>query len=97
MRGSVVQKQTRNAVRTRIAIDGRVREQRYRPNGLSADGPSIGEERIPLAPGDREVEIAIFKAPDNATAAHTWRGRIRAEPRHLHVVSFDPATGFTVE
>lgn len=95
MRGRSTDKPHRAPVHVRITIDGTVEQRIFAGKGISHDGPAIGEWRIPLTTGEHEVAVAIITG--NATAAAQWQGTIHAEPRRLHVVTFDPGTGFTRE
>lgn len=95
MRGRSTEKPRRADVRVRVVVDGEVAERTFSPKGISRDGPAIGEWRHILLPGDRHVEIAIMAGP-NADELR-WSGMLRAEPRRLNVIRFDPVAGFVVE
>ncbi len=94
MQGRSTAKPERQPVTVRVTVDGITQEQSYRARGISRDGPAIDELRWPLSIGDRNVEIELIKGPESR---QYWSGVIEAESRRLHVISYEPATGFRVE
>jgi len=50
---------------------------------------------LPVLIGDHDVTIEIVTG--GATAVLRWASRLRAEPRRLSVVTFEPAQGFRLE
>lgn len=95
MRGRVTAKPRRAPVIVRVTIDGRSEERSFAAKGFSHDGPAVGEWRRPWAAGDHDVEVAIMTGGTEAPAL--WRGRLRAEPRRIQAILFDPAEGFSLD
>ena len=48
-----------------------------------------------LTVADHDVMVEIISGPEAAPL--TWSGKIQAEPRRLHVVTFERDTGFNVQ
>ncbi len=95
MRQPEVCERGRSAVRRRVRVDGEVvHEQSYAPAGLARDGTSIALERLAVAPGRHEVEVALEDRED----AEGWRYLESRElgfvPGSSNVVLFDRASGF---
>ncbi|MFN7135823.1 MAG: hydrogenase iron-sulfur subunit, partial [Myxococcales bacterium] len=96
MRHAVVCERGRADVRLRVRIDGQtVLERRYAPAGFSRDGASIALERIGVAPGVREVEVALDDRLEAREPRHHASRRVRFGPGAAHVVLFDREAGFT--
>jgi len=95
MRGRSTEKPHRAAVTVRLTINGVTQERSCRAKGISHDGPALDEWRQPLMPGPHAITLEIVTGPQ-ATPVR-WSGTVHAEPRRLHVVTFDPDTGFRVE
>lgn len=95
MRGRSTEKPDRAPVLVRLTIDGVTQERTYRAKGISRDGPALDEWRQPLAPGAHEIVIELLTG--SGTAPLRWSGILQAEPRRLHVVTFEPDAGFRVE
>ncbi len=95
MRGRVTAKPQRAPVTVRVTIDGRREERTFAAKGFSRDGPAVGEWRQPWPAGEHEVEVAILMGGNQPPAV--WRGQIRAEPRRLQVIAYEPGEGFFVE
>jgi ferredoxin len=95
MRGRSTEKPHRAPVTVRVTVDGVTEERTYRAKGISQDGPALAEWRQPLAPGLRGVAIEIVTGP--GAPPLRWSGTLIAEPRRLHVVTFEPDAGFRVE
>ena len=95
MRGRSTDKPQRAAVTVRLTVDGVTEERTYRAKGISHDGPALDEWRHPLTTGDHEIEVEILTGQKGKT--QRWSGRVQAKPRHLHVVTFKPESGFRVE
>jgi ferredoxin len=95
MRGRPTEKPHRAAVRVRLTIDGRVVERTFRAKGISQDGPAIDQWRQEIAAGPHAVAVEVLAGP--TSAPQVWSGRIDATPRHLHVLTYEPAAGFKLE
>ncbi len=95
MRGRTTTKPHRAPVRVRLTIDGETQEREFRAKGISRDGPAIGEWRQSLAEGEHDIAVEIISGPEAQPLR--WSGKMRAEPRRLHVVTFERDTGFNVE
>src|SRR5690606_27804607 len=95
MRGRATTKPHRAPVRVRLTVDGETQEREFRAKGISRDGPAIGEWRQPLTVAEHDVTVEIISGPEAAPL--TWSGKVQAEPRRLHVVTFERDTGFNVE
>lgn len=95
MRGRSTAKPNRADITVRVTVDGNTQERVYRAKGISRDGPAIDEWRHPLTPGPHEVAIELITGLES-NALH-WNGEIVAEPRRLHVITFEPEAGFRVE
>jgi ferredoxin len=95
MRGVTVEKPHRADVIVRLTLDGAMHARAYVAKGISRDGPALDEWRLPLSPGPHALTIEILTGPD-ATALR-WEGKFTAEPRRLHVVSYETGGGFRVE
>ncbi len=94
MRGRATAKPRRAVVVVRLEIDGVAAERAFAAKGVSHDGPAIGEWRRDWAAGDHRVAVEI--QPGGAAPAVRWTGVLRAETRHLSVITFD-ASGFRLE
>lgn len=94
MRRETICERGRAAVRLRVTVDGALAlEQRYEPRGLRGDGNSVALERLELAPGLRQVEVAIGDgAPD--TWSHVERRSVHVHEGSRAVVLFDRVGGF---
>ena len=95
MRGRPTEKPHRAPVTVRLTIDGSTEERTYRAKGISHDGPALDEWRHPLAPGAHTVRVEIITGPQ-AAPLH-WEGTVQAQPRRLHVLTFEPGAGFRFE
>lgn len=97
MRAATRVNRSRSPVVVRLAIDGVEQEHVFRPKGLKADGASIGEIRLPLAPGPHRIEIALATRPGADGPTQRWQQEIVAAPARLVVVSYEPGAGFRLE
>lgn len=97
MRAAMRTNRERSPVVIAVEIDGVVQEHVFRPKGLKSDGASVGELRLPLAPGRHRVTLTLATNPATATPRQTWAGEIAAEAGRLFVVSYEPGVGFKVE
>ncbi len=95
MRGRETRKPTRLPVGVWISVDGEVQEKSFRAKGISRDGPALDQWRFPLQPGPRKVEVRLLKGP--TTPIEIWSGTIEALERHLHVLTYEPGSGFRLE
>jgi ferredoxin len=96
MRAATHVNRSRAPVTVQLSVDGRVEEYVFRPKGLQSDGASIGELRVPLAPGVHDVSIAVRTGAAGAPPA-LWRESVVTEAGQLVVISYEPGTGFTRE
>jgi ferredoxin len=94
MRGRPTTKPHRTPVLVKLMIDGVAHERRFRAKGISEDGPALDEWRQPLAPGPHAIVIEIIAG---TATTFRWSAEIDAQPRRLHVVTFEPDAGFRVE
>lgn len=94
MRGALPAGRTRAPVTVVVEIDGRRVERVFRPKGLQADGPSVGEVRLPVPPGPRQVVVTLLTSPQPDAVPLRWNGTIHARPRHRHVLAFELGSGF---
>ncbi|TVR55104.1 MAG: 4Fe-4S dicluster domain-containing protein [Puniceicoccaceae bacterium] len=95
MRGRDTAKPRRHPVTVAITIDGATVERSFRARGISRDGPATGELRLPLAPGPRQVSIAVRPGPD--ADPDLWEGSIQAREGRYHVLTYESGEGFRVE
>lgn len=95
MQGRATAKPERHPVTVRLHVDGETEEQLFRARGISRDGPAIDELRRFLQSGEREVAIELIRGPE--AEAERWSGTIAAEARRLHVITYEPGSGFRVE
>lgn len=95
MRAAMRAKRTRHSVVVRLEIDGRVEEHTVRPKGLSADGVSVGEFRVLLAPGERSATVELWtRPPMEGGPSRRWNQTWTAAERRQHVLAYDPEAGF---
>lgn len=95
MRAALPAQRTRQPVMVRLEVDGRAEEHTIRPKGLSADGVSVGELRLHLAPGEHRVAIELHTRPAAAGGpVQRWSHAWRATERRQHVLAYDPEAGF---
>lgn len=97
MRSAQSAQRTRMPVTVRVEVDGRVVEHVFRPKGIKSDGASVGELRVPLAPGPHRVVVSVATSTKAAAVPVTWRGEIDARHRELTVLSFEGGRGFELE
>lgn len=95
MRGRATAKPRRSDVTVRLTIDGVTQERAYRAKGVSRDGPALDEWRETLSPATHTVAVEILASPTSAPSR--WSGTIAAQLHRVHVVTYDPETGFRVE
>ncbi len=87
----------RSAVTVRLEIDGHAQEHVFRAKGFKSDGASVGELRVPLAPGAHRVAVSLTTSTAGDAKPQTWAAEIQTEARHLQVLSYEPAHGFLLE
>ncbi len=97
MRAATHVNRARSSVVVRVANDGVEQEHVFRPKGLKTDGASIGEIRLPLAPGPHRIGLTLATRPGAEAPAQRWEQQITAECARLVVVSYEPGTGFRLE
>ena len=95
MRGRSMSKPQRSPVVVRLTINGVTEERSYRAMGISKDGPALDEWRHPLSAGEHTISIELITGP--ASAPLRWEDTVQAQPRRLHVVTFEPDARFRVE
>lgn len=96
MRRTEVCERGRAAVRLRVAVNGEVvHEDRYEARGLSGDGPSIALEKLPLEPGEHDVEVFIGETGDPEEWTHRSRQTVTMGEGERRVVLFDRSSGFS--
>ena len=92
MRTAQPARRNRLPVVVRIEVDGRAQERVFQPKGFKSDGASVGEMRVPLAPGAHRVKVSL--ATSSAARPQNWAGEIQAQPRRLIVLSSEAGGGF---
>ncbi len=97
MRAPLPVRRTRSPVVIRLEIDGVAEERVVRPKGLSADGVSVGEWRVPLAPGPHRVAVSIARHAGPDAPRQSWTGGITAAEHRVIVLAFDAIGGFVLE
>jgi len=95
MRGRSTAKPHRADVTVRLTIDGVTQQRTYRAKGISRDGPALDEWRHALAAGEHAVTVELHTGPQAAPLR--WSGPVRAEPRRVYVLTYEPEAGFRVE
>jgi hypothetical protein len=95
MRGRSMSKPQRDPVVVRLTIDGVTEKRSYRAMGISKDGPALDEWRHPLSVGEHAIRIELITGPDSTPLR--WESTIQAQPRRLHVITFEPDARFRVE
>jgi ferredoxin len=88
---------TRSPIVIRIEADGVTHEHVIPPKGLKSDGASIGELRLPLAPGVHQLSLSVATSTDPAAPRRSWAGAITAERGRLVVFTYDGGNGFSRE
>jgi hypothetical protein len=97
MRAATHVNRSRAPVVVRLVVDGAAQEQVFRPKGLQSDGASIGELRLPLAPGSHRIAVSIATREGAETPRNEWSGEVIVQRGRLVVLAFEPGTGFRVE
>lgn len=97
MRSSTPAGRGRTAVLVSVEVDGRAARQLFRPKGLKSDGASVGEWRVPLAPGVHRITVSVASGEAANAPRQDWTGEVEAAEGRLVVLSFDPAMGFQLE
>jgi ferredoxin len=97
MRTAQPAQRARAPVIVRLEVDGRGQEHSFRPKGLKSDGASVGELRVPLAPGRHQITVSLTTSPDANVAGEVWSAPIVAEPRRLTVLTYEAGHGFQLE
>ncbi len=95
MRAAMPLKRARQPVVVRLEINGRIEEHVVRPKGLSADGVSVGELRVRLAPGEQGATVELWSdSPAKGGEPRRWRATWTATERRQHVLAYEPEAGF---
>lgn len=97
MRAATQINRERAPVVVRFAVDGIEQEQVFRPKGLKSDGASLGELRLPLAPGRHRLTVSLATHPGAGAPRTEWSAYVEAKRGHLVVVAYEPGTGFKRE
>ncbi len=97
MRAAMHVNRSRAAVVVRLVVDGVTQEHVFRPKGLKSDGASIGELRVPLAPGSHRVVVSLATREGSDAPRTEWSGEVTAARGRLVVLAFEPGTGFRIE
>lgn len=97
MRAATHVNRSRAPVVVRLVIDGVTQEHVFRPKGLKSDGASIGELRLPLAPGAHRIAVSLVTREGGDAPRSEWSGEVTAQRGRLVVLAFEPGTGFRVE
>jgi coenzyme F420-reducing hydrogenase delta subunit/NAD-dependent dihydropyrimidine dehydrogenase PreA subunit len=96
MRKERVCERTRLPVRLRVLIDGSVAlDTSVAPSGIWSDGNSVSVERIPVAPGEHRVSVAIGESTDSEEWSFNADRKITFTDEARRVVVFDRVAGFT--
>lgn len=88
---------TRAPVVVRLTVDGATQQHAFRPKGLKSDGASIGEIRLPLAPGAHRLAVSLATREGDDAPCTDWSGEVEAQRGRLVVLAFEPGAGFRVE
>ncbi|MBP6508812.1 MAG: cytochrome b N-terminal domain-containing protein, partial [Opitutaceae bacterium] len=94
MRTALPAERTRVPVTVRLGVDGQVQEHVYQPKGLKSDGISVGELRVPLAPGAHHIKVEVVTTADPAGQPQVWAEEIKARSRRIQVLSYEAQHGF---
>ncbi len=94
MRNAQPARRTRSPVIVRVDVDGLAQEHIYRPKGFKSDGASVGELRVPLAPGRHHISVSVASRRDPDAPRQTWSAEVDARPGRLAVLSLDGNHGF---
>lgn len=97
MRAQLPAQRTRSPVVITLEIDGRAARRVVQPKGVKSDGASVGEWRLPLAPGPHRIAVSIARHEAADAPRQTWTGEITARERHVIVLAFDAIHGFVLE
>jgi ferredoxin len=97
MRAATHANRTRSPVVVRLVIDGAMQEQVFRPKGVQADGASLGEIRVPLAPGPHRIAVSLATRPGADAPRAEWSAEVSAGPARLIVLAYEPGVGFRLE
>ncbi len=96
MRKDKICDRARSPVRLRVSVDGELRLDRaYPPSGIWSDGPSVAIEPIPIAPGERRVEVALGESADPNEWTFTSAATMTFVEDARRVLLFDRLEGFT--
>lgn len=95
MRGHSTEKPSRQAVQVRLYLDGKEQgERRFDPKGVSGDGPAIGQWRLPVDAGQRNVRVELERG--GGEPLQVWEGEFLARRRHVSVLTYDKGEGFAL-
>ncbi len=96
MRKEHICERTRPPVRLRVAIDGATAlETSIAPSGIWEDGNSVAVERIPVAPGEHRVSVAIGETHDPDEWSFGDEQTLNFTDEARRVVVFDRVAGFS--
>jgi ferredoxin/coenzyme F420-reducing hydrogenase delta subunit len=95
MRQARICDRDRAPVRLRVSVDGAtVMESSFPPTGIWGDGNSVAVERVPVAPGEHRVRVAIGDSRDPEEWTFVDEKTLTFTDRARRVVSFDRVIGF---
>lgn len=94
MRRAETCERSRNPVRLRIWVDGRVLSERaYEPQGLWKDGNSVAIEEFPLAVGRHRVKVELGDTAAADAWPHSEERELELRPFERRVVLFEKKRG----
>jgi ferredoxin/coenzyme F420-reducing hydrogenase delta subunit len=97
MRAQVNLSRERVPVGLRVTIDGTtVLQHAYKPKGISADGPSMALEHLPISEGVHIVEVQIADTSDPDKWTYQWREQVEFKAQQTRVLLFETKSGFTL-
>jgi ferredoxin/coenzyme F420-reducing hydrogenase delta subunit len=95
MRRAEVCARARADVRLQVRVDGeRVMQASFPPKGIWNDGNSIAVERIAVAPGEHDVQVAIGDSVDTEEWNHLAQETLHFAAGARRVLVFDRVSGF---
>ncbi|WP_309028575.1 cytochrome b N-terminal domain-containing protein [Pelagicoccus enzymogenes] len=93
MRGRSAAKPKRGDVLVTLSLDGEdLGQRRFAAKGVSSDGPAMGQWRLPVVPGQRQVRVEVTRGGEEPLLA--WEGTFSARERHVSVLTYEKGEGF---
>ncbi len=97
MRAQINVTRERLPVRLRVQVDGQiVHDQSYQAKGHSKDGPSMAVVRLPITPGQHQIQVDLADSADSNQWTQHWVGSGEFQEHRLRVVLFDTKAGFSL-